>query len=158
MDWIFSALVGAAALHVIEEYGYPGGFLDWMRRSTPKFASLITVRFAVIVNGLFLLLCAIAAIVATRNLVFSLSVAGLLFFNSLIHLAGAVKAKRYAPGVISGILLYLPLSLYAFYLSARSGQLSLPGIAVSGLLGVLYQAVPMGYLGLSSIAKRSEPK
>ena len=61
-------------IHVIEEYGYPGGFLDWMRRSAPKFASLISVRFAVIVNGLFLLLCVIAAIVATRSLVFSLSI------------------------------------------------------------------------------------
>jgi hypothetical protein len=155
MDWIFRAFVGAAVIHVIEEYGYPGGFLNWMRRSTPKFDSLITVRFAVIINGLFLLLCVIGAIVATRNLVFSLSVASLLFFNGLTHLAGAIRAKRYAPGVVSGVLLYMPLSFYAFYLFAGVGQLTLAGGAMAGLLGVLYQAVPIGYLGLSSMARRA---
>ena len=158
MNWIFSAFVVAAVIHVFEEYAYPGGFSDWMRSLNPRFAPWITARFAVIINGLFLLLCVMGAVVASKSLVFSLSVASLLFFNGLIHLAGTIRAKRYAPGVISGILLYMPLSLYAFYLSARSGLLSFPGVAISGLLGVLYQAIPMSYLGLSSIVKRSEPK
>jgi hypothetical protein len=109
----------------------------------------------VIINGLFLLLCVIGAVVASKSLVFSLSVASLLFFNGLTHLAGTIKAKRYAPGVVSGVLLYVPLSLYAFYLFASAGRLTLVGSAIAGLLGVLYQAVPIGYLGLSSMARRA---
>jgi hypothetical protein len=155
MNWIFSAFVVAAVIHVLEEYAYPGGFSDWMRSLNPRFAPWITARFAVIINGLFLLLCVMGAMVASKGLVFSLSVASLLFFNGLIHLAGTIKAKRYAPGVISGVLLYMPLSLYAFYLFASAGRLTLAGSAIAGLVGVLYQAVPIGYLGLSSRARRA---
>jgi hypothetical protein len=72
-----------------------------------------------------------------------------------MHLAGTIKAKRYAPGVISGVLLYMPLSLYAFYLFAGAGRLTLVAGAMAGLLGVLYQAVPIGYLGLSSTTRRA---
>jgi hypothetical protein len=155
MNWIFSAFVVAAVIHVLEEYAYPGGFSDWMRSLNPRFAPWITARFAVIINGLFLLLCVMGAVVASKGLVFSLSVASLLFFNGLIHLAGTIKAKRYAPGVVSGVLLYLPLSLYAFYLCAGAERLTLAAGAMAGLLGVLYQAVPIGYLGLSSMARRA---
>jgi small-conductance mechanosensitive channel len=155
MNWIFSAFVVAAVIHVLEEYAYPGGFSDWMRSLNPRFAPWITARFAVIINGLFVLLCVMGAMVASKGLVFSLSVASLLFFNGLIHLAGTIRAKRYAPGVISGVLLYVPLSLYAFYLFAGAGRLTLVGSAIAGLLGVLYQAVPIGYLGLSSMARRA---
>jgi hypothetical protein len=155
MNWIFSAFVVAAVIHVLEEYAYPGGFSDWMRSLNPRFAPWITARFAVIINGLFLLLCVMGAMVASKGLVFSLSVASLLFFNGLIHLAGTIRAKRYAPGIISGVLLYMPLSLYAFYLFASAGRLTLAGSAIAGLVGVLYQAVPIGYLGLSSRARRA---
>ena len=155
MNWIFSAFVVAAVIHVLEEYAYPGGFSDWMRSSDPRFAPWITARFAVIINGLFLLLCVMGAVVASKSLVFSLSVASLLFFNGLTHLAGTIRAKRYAPGVVSGVLLYVPLSLYAFYLFASAGRLTLAGSAIAGLVGVLYQAVPIGYLGLSSMVRRA---
>ncbi len=155
MNWIFSAFVVAAVIHVLEEYAYPGGFSDWMRSLNPRFAPWITARFAVIINGLFLMLCVMGAVVASKSLVFSLSVASLLFFNGLTHLAGTIRAKRYAPGVVSGVLLYVPLSLYAFYLFASAGRLTLAGSAIAGLVGVLYQAVPIGYLGLSSMARRA---
>ncbi len=155
MNWIFSAFVVAAVIHVLEEYACPGGFSDWMRRLNPRFAPWITARFAVIINGLFLLLCVMGAVVASKSLVFSLSVASLLFFNGLTHLAGTIRAKRYAPGVVSGVLLYVPLSLYAFYLFASAGRLTLAGSAIAGLVGVLYQAVPIGYLGLSSMVRRA---
>ena len=155
MNWIFSAFVVAAVIHVLEEYAYPSGFSDWMRSLNPRFAPWITARFAVIINGLFLLLCVMGAIVASKSLVFSLSVAGLLLFNGLTHLAGTIRAKRYAPGVVSSVLLYVPLSLYAFYLFASAGRLTLAGSVIVGLVGVLYQAVPIGYLGLSSMARRA---
>jgi len=155
MDWIFWALVGAAAIHMVEEFVYPGEFLDWMRDFRPEFASSVTVRFAVIINALFFLLCVAGAIVASRSPVLSLSVASLLFLNALMHMVGVVKAREYVPGVISGVVLYLPLSLGAYYLFASSGQLSLLGSVTSGLLGALYQAIPAGYLALSSAAKRA---
>jgi hypothetical protein len=150
MDWIFTAFVGAAIVHVVEEFLYPGGFMDVMKRFNPQFTPFVTVRFAVIINGLFLLLCVLAAIVGRNNLVFSLSVASLLFINALVHIGATLRARGYAPGIASSILLYLPLSLYAYYVFISSGQMAWPELVASGLLGVLYQAVPVSYLLLSS--------
>ena len=155
MHWIFWTFVGAAVIHVVEEFGYPGGFLDTMRGLNPRIAPLVTVEAAIIINGLFLLLCVLGAVVGSRSIVFGLSVASLLFFNALMHIWGAVKARGYTPGVVSGVVLYLPLSLYAYYLAVEMGELTLGGGALSGLLGALYQVVPLGYFGLSSAMKRT---
>ncbi len=153
MDWVFSAFVGAAVIHVLEEYGYPGGFTDWMKRFNPSFAPWITPRFAVVINGLFLVLCVAGAIAGRQSLLVGLSVASLLFFNGLIHLAGTIRGRHYAPGLVTGVLLYLPLASYTYYGLGRAGQLTLAMVLVSLVLGLLYQAVPIGYLGLSSLAK-----
>jgi hypothetical protein len=103
----------------------------------------------------FLALCVIAAIVASRNLILGLSVAGLLFVNGCLHLGGTIRARRYVPGVASGVLLYMPLALYAFGLSISSGLVSLREAAFAGVLGMLYNMIPIGYLGLSSLVRRS---
>ncbi len=150
MDWVFTAFVGAAIVHVVEEFFYPGGFMDVLKRFNPQFTPFVIGRFAVIINGLFLLLCILAAIVGRNNLFFSLSVASLLFINALMHIGATLRARGYAPGIISSVLLYLPLSVYAYYLFISSGQITWLEVVASGLLGVLYQAVPVGYLLFSS--------
>ena len=126
-----------------------------MRRANPRFAPTITTRFAVVINGLFLALCVIAAIVSSRNLIMGLSVAALLFVNGCLHLGGTIRARRYVPGVASGVLLYMPLALYAFSFSIGSGLVSLKEAAFASALGLLYNLIPIGYLGLSSLVRRS---
>jgi Protein of unknown function with HXXEE motif len=148
-------LVGAAMLHVFEEYFYPGGFPDFMKGSAPAFAPFITDGFAILINGLFLVLCILGAILGSSALVFSLSIASLLVFNGLTHLAGSLRARRYAPGIVTGLLLYLPLGITAYALFLRSGQLSVSQALLSGVLGIAYQLVPVGYLGLAALLKRA---
>jgi hypothetical protein len=155
MDWIFQACVVAAALHVFEEYFYPGGFPDFMKSSVAAFAPFITTNFALLINGLFLVLCLLGAIVGTDALVFSLSIAGLLIFNGLTHLLGSLRARRYAPGLVSGLLLYLPLGITAYVLFLRSSQVSVPQALFSALLGLAYQFVPITFSGLASLARRA---
>jgi hypothetical protein len=155
MDWIFLAFVGAAVLHVLEEYFSPGGFPDFMKENSPVFAPFVTTSFAILINGLFLVLCILGAIFGTGALVFSLSIGSLLVFNGLTHLAGSLRARRYAPGMISSLLLYLPLGITAYVFFLRSGQLSVPQELLSVLLGIAYQIVPIGYLGLATLTRRN---
>jgi len=155
MNWIFQAFVGAALLHVFEEYFYPGGFPNFMKRSSPAFAPFITTNFAIIINGLFLVLCILGAILGRDAPVFSLSIASLLVSNGLIHLAGSLRARRYAPGLVSGLLLYIPLGITAYVLFLGSGQVSIAQVLLSALLGLAYQLVPIGYLGLASLIRRA---
>lgn len=155
MDWIFAAFLGAAGLHVFEEYFYPGGFPDFMKRNSPAFAAFITKDFAILVNGVFLALCALGAILGSDAPIFSLSIASLLVSNGLIHLVGSLRARRYAPGLASGLLLYIPLGITAYALRLSSGQVSGMQVFLSVLLGLAYQAVPIGYLRLASLMRRN---
>ncbi len=155
MNWIFAAFLGASLFHMGEEYFYPGGFKGFMKRLNPKFAPLVTKPMAVVVNGLQLLLCMVVMIVGRRALVFGLSVAALLFINGLAHIMGCIKARGYAPGCITGILLYIPLAIYAYFLAIGSGLLNMNAVLITGVLGLLYQAVPLGYFVLASAMKRA---
>ncbi len=156
MNWIFGAFLAVSLIHMGEEYIYPGGFPEFMKRMNPRFASHVTTGFAVIMNGLQLLLCILAWVVKENNLVFSLSVAGLLFVNGWMHLIGSIRAKTYAPGLVTGIVLYLPLSVYAYSLFWNSGQLTVLEALTTVILGALYQLLPISYLFLpSALFKRA---
>ena len=119
MEWIYWAIVGAALVHIIEEY--VGDWLGWVQRFVPG----VTMIQFVIVNAVFVILCIAGAAVGTRSLVFGLSIASLIFINALVHIMPTVRTRHYSPGSVSAILLYIPLSACAFYLSAKSGQLTL---------------------------------
>ena len=150
MEWIFGAFLVASLLHMGEEYFYPGGFLDVMKRLNPRFAAFVTAPMAVIINGLQLLLCVVAMAVGKTVLAFSMSVAGLLLINGLIHIVGCIREKGYAPGVVTGVVLYIPLSVYAYCHFVTSGELTLNRVILTGALGLSYQAVPMVYLVIAT--------
>lgn len=155
MNWVFDVFLLVSLVHMGEEYFYPGGFLDFMKRLNPRVAPRATPGAAVVINGLQLVLCILALIVKNSNLVFSLSIAGLLFVNGLMHIMGSIRVRGYAPGLVTGILLYLPFSIYGYSVFLNSGQLTFFEGFVTVVLGILYQAVPIGYLALSGGAKQA---
>ena len=155
MSWIYYGFLPAAILHVLEEFVYPGGFMALIKKMAPPFAPFVTQTFAIVINGLFLLLCVMAALIGRSAPVFVLSIAALLGINGMTHTLGAIRAGCYAPGLLSGVLLYLPLAVLAYYQSIGSGQLSVEQGVGSFILGAAYQVVPMGYLGLAYLFRRA---
>jgi hypothetical protein len=155
MSWIYFGFLPAAILHVLEEFVYPGGFMAFMKKMAPPFAPFVTPIFAIVINGVFLLLCVMAALIGRSAPVFVLSVAALLAINGVTHALGAIRARRYAPGLLTGGLLYLPLAVLAYYLYIGSGQVSVEEGVGSFILGAAYQLVPMGYLGLAYLFRRA---
>ncbi|MCX6001588.1 MAG: HXXEE domain-containing protein [Chloroflexi bacterium] len=158
MTWLFIGFLIASVLHMVEEYFFPGGFMAVMKRINPSFAPFVNVPVAIVINGLQLLLCVIVIFIGAGNLAFSLSAAALLFINGLMHLGGAVKLKGYAPGVITGSFIYIPLSVYSFYYFAASGQLHAGDAAIAGMLGVVYQLVPLAYFLAMKLLSRIKSK
>jgi hypothetical protein len=144
--WIFIALPIAAALHIFEEYIFPGGFAEAFRNLLPRASHLFTVKFHVVVNSVFFLLCLIGALIGKANLVLSLSIFGLIFTNAILHIRGAILKKGYYPGVISGVFIYIPITIYAYSLFITSKQLTWIQAGLSFLLGVLYMGVLMVYV------------
>jgi hypothetical protein len=85
MNWLFWAPGGAALLHIIEEFVFPGGFAEWYRNYSPGIRSSITPRLLVILNAL-LLLAGVAVGVAgptPHGVAGWLTLAGLLVSNAI---------------------------------------------------------------------------
>jgi hypothetical protein len=136
MTWLYAAPFVAACLHITEEFFFPGGFAEWDRRYRPEFAGSITSRLHTIVNVLLLVLC--YDVFATRNHSIGpllwMTVAALVFTNTLWHLRGAWKTKSYSPGMVTGTLLYIPMTIYGYahFLRAHTTtwQTALLGFAI----------------------------
>ncbi len=158
MSWIFYALAGAAVLHVVEEYGFPGGFMNFMRGMAGRFGRFVTVRFSILANGIFIILAILGALVSSRAPLFSLAIAGLCGINGLSHLAGTLRIRRYVPGLATGLVLYLPLAGLAYTGCLRAGLVTPSQAAGTLAAGMLLQLAPLVYLGARyGLAASSRP-
>jgi len=140
MRWLAWAPFGAAALHVFEEFAWPGGFLDWYRIYRPEIANSLTPRFMFWINAIFLAACAGAGQqgFSEYGVAFWLTMASIELGNAGYHVLGTIRTKRYSPGVVTGVLLYVPISLYGYWFFVTRGLAS-HGTAVLALaLGLLY--------------------
>ena len=140
MNWLYWAPLGAASLHIVEEFVYPGGFAAWDRRYRPDFSHTITGRFHVIINGLLLVACydVWAFRSSPMGAAVWLTVTTLLFANALWHLVGSVTSRTYSPGVLTGLLLYVPLTVYGYGHFLRTGQASVATAVIAFAVGVSY--------------------
>jgi len=139
MDWLGWAPLAAASCHIFEEFAWPGGFPEWYRRYRPN-ASRITPRMLIIVNAALVAACVNYALVAqtTSGAICLLGLSALLCSNGLLHVWASVKTHTVSPGVVTGVLLYIPLMIVesSFYL--RSGRAPLWAGALAALVGGSY--------------------
>jgi hypothetical protein len=104
-------LVAAYALHILEEWF--GGFPEWL--AVVAGAPLPRDAF-VLINAVALAAMAAATRTATRDESrgwLAIVVAAILFANGLLHLLASVVTRTYSPGVITGVVFYLPLGQLA---------------------------------------------
>ena len=153
---IFITLPIAAAIHIIEEYIFPGGFAEAFSKLLPRASHLFTLKFHIVVNVVFFLLCLISAFIGKANLVLSLSIFGLIFANAVLHIRGAIINKRYYPGVISGVFIYIPITVYAYSVFLSSRQLTWLQAGLSFLLGMLYMGVLMAYVLIQRVSNTGQ--
>ncbi len=161
MTWLWWALLVAALLHITEEFAWPGGFADWDRAYRPQIRQSITPRLHIVVNAMLIALCITVALAGSgtgseagsvtvgrlhfRSMISPdnagiawIALAALLFSNAVFHLVGALRTGRYSPGMVTGILLYMPLAVYGCWQMVSSGRAS-PGAAlIAAALGGSY--------------------
>jgi len=156
--WLWWAPLAAAALHMTEEFVWPGGFGDWDRAYRPAIRQSITPQLHLVVNLLLLFLCLSVALAGVAPSGASLgefrfrsvippalsvpswvALAGLLGGNAIFHAVGTVRTRRYSPGVFTGMLLYVPLTGFGLWHFTHAGQLSLVAAFGSVAAGASYQ-------------------
>ena len=131
----------AYLLHLAEEWF--GGFTGWTRAalgsevSPGRFISINAVAFLIICTGILM---------GYRNKYlswFCVSVAALFFLNGILHLIATFGMGLYSPGSITGMFVYIPLSLWI--LRKMSAKLSagifiasiFAGILMHGLVAII---------------------
>ena len=130
----------AAVLHIFEEFVFPGGFAAWDRKYRPEIAASITPRLHIVVNGL-LLLAALGVAIDTPNeyvVAAWLTIAALTGSNAVWHVLGVFRTRSYSPGVITGVLFYLPMMFYGFPYFIRTGQASMGTAFAAFAIGASY--------------------
>jgi len=155
MRWDLWIIPAVAILHISEEFILPGGFLRFIRQNVPRLSEHITVSWVVLVNSLFVALCIAGVLLWEYLPPFTVSVAGLLFINAILHITASIKKHSYSPGLFTSVVLYIPTSVYVYYLYHQRGHLTVLAIIVSIVLAMIYQATP---LGLILLVKYVTPK
>lgn len=137
--WLWVA-TAAYALHATEEF-----MLDW--RDWARAAIGIPVEWEdfYVVNFVVVVLGVCAANLAAAAPAIALSFAALMLINGIIfHIAQVIRMRgRFSPGVITAVILLLPVGIACYCAAGRAGVLTPSVIAISFLIGALLMAMPI---------------
>lgn len=139
MDWLPWLPLAAVSLHICEEFVFPGGFPEWYRRYRPN-VSRITTRFLVLINGALVAMCVVAG--AMRNslgIFYWLLVSAIVAANGCWHLWASYRSRAYSPGMVTGLLIYVPLFLVGYDRLVRPGTVPVRLAMCAYLIGGTYQ-------------------
>lgn len=145
--WLFPTTY---LVHIAEEYWAPPGFVAWVS----ELAGIVfTARVFLVANGLFFVLMAAAVWLVLRRVWppwVLLAPATLVAINGLLHMLGTALSGVYSPGLVSGVLLWLPLGIVTLVRGKRVlGRQPLRRGVVAGVLTHL--AVPAVGVVLSGL-------
>jgi hypothetical protein len=139
-------LLFAPLIFIFHFFEEAPGFVAWFNAHvTPgiNFTTFLQVNL----SGLVITVLVVSIYwIARSGLALSLVVAWFSFLmlaNALLHIAGSIIDKSYAPGVITAVLLYLPYYFYVLTKIFKIRQLRASLIFGAAVLG----AMPMGIHG-----------
>lgn len=69
----------------------------------------------------------------------------LMLINALVHIAGAIRARAYNPGLVTAVVLFLPFGLYAWWSIEGSGQATVADHLTGFVVGVAAHAAIVAY-------------
>jgi hypothetical protein len=86
----------------------------------------------------------LAAYLSRRNIVIGMTFYGFILFNGVLHVVTAlVQGSDAYPGVVTGVLLFIPVSLWVIYVCLKTGVMGTRAVAVSYAGGIA------GHVGLA---------
>jgi hypothetical protein len=150
-------------LHQFEDYSLPVLGFDYSIQDMvcknmgyPPYPDCpIPVSFYPVVNiGLMWVGAPLAAYLGRRNVAIGLSFWGLILLNGVAHVVGTVLLRDYNTGFFSGLLLFVPLSVWVIYACGIRGPLDgkVVGLAFgAGILAHILLGIGYGLLKIGVI-------
>ncbi len=111
--WLhFTALL----LHQFEEYSFPGKFKEFyntnLLNKNPITKFRLNNKGILLVNVILAwTFYLIAAIMGEKMIFLTIGLAGVTILNGLMHTIMFIKLKKYNPGLITGLLLFIPFGV-----------------------------------------------
>ena len=135
----FWILTVAYAGHILEEY-----VLDWRKwaEETSKlkleWTEFFVANFAVIILGIS------CSVVGFDCPVFSYIFVGLSATNAVFaHIGTTIIKKKFSPGLITSIFLFIPVCTWAYIIAGEKGMLTCPFILITSGGGLLIMLFPV---------------
>lgn len=149
-EYILWISLFAYACHIYEEK-----MLDWKSWGEQilgikglEWSDFYVANAAVIVTG------ACAATVGWHVTAFALILPALQLINGIFfHIIPTIVKGRFSPGVITSVILFLPISLWAYYGAYKDGALSNVSIPLSLLFAACIMASPFLLLKIKAKIK-----
>jgi uncharacterized protein with HXXEE motif len=136
LRWWPLLLPCAYLLHLAEEWWGGEGFVLWTARAALG-RQVSPTRFLVL-NGIVWPLFAALTVAALRKPAlawFLTTFSTVVVVNAVLHALGSLATNSYSPGLLTGLLLYLPVGTYALVSGSR--QLPPHTFALAVLGGIL---------------------
>lgn len=115
--WLFPATY---LVHLTEEYWGGEGFYRWLA----KFAGNgLTAGQFLSINAVFMIIMILSMLVILRGPAWHWLLSGygtLVVINGALHVIGTMVTATYSPGLVSGVLLWIPLGIYTLRRSRRA--------------------------------------
>lgn len=136
----------AFGLHVIEEFVYPGGFISWDNILRPKYTHT-PGSFYVKIN-VFPSVASFALVLGAFDYAGKYSVPGIrgwfvfvifVTWNAVFHVRGAIQTRTYSPGMVTGLLLCIPLTVVSCVHFKRSGVIGIPSLVLCATIALAIQ-------------------
>jgi hypothetical protein len=108
-NWFFPTTL---PIHIAEEFWAGEGFLSWNARATgavftvSKFFTLVSIGFLLVLTGVLL-----ARRYQKMRWIIS-ALATIFLINGFSHVIATITHRHYSPGLISGVLLWIPFSIW----------------------------------------------
>ena len=139
--WVATAAYG---LHALEEF-----MLDWKTWANKVLKLPVDWPIFYVVNALVVVLGIIAAEIGWRLPALSLAFPALMLINAVFfHVLPFIVTKKFSPGVISAVVLFLPVGGWLFYGANRDGVLTTTTAIIAVALGAGLMAYPIILLKL----------
>lgn len=146
--WIWLA-TGAYGIHAFEEFE-----LDWRNWARAVIKLPVEWHDFYVVNFLVIVLGIVAAELASALPGVALAFPALMLINAVFfHIGPWVATRgRFSPGLITAVLLFLPIGTASFIAANDAGVLDTANLIGSFVLAALLMAMPVVLLHIKSIA------